>query len=63
MISKILCWLFGCKVKAKAVTRVLDKTEANPLTGAEDHIKMYRWEQLSHCLRCNKPNPEYRERS
>jgi hypothetical protein len=60
MLAKLWCWLFSHKFRQKAVTQITDKKETHPITGAEDFIKLYRWEQQPYCLRCNHSNPNYK---
>ena len=57
MIPKIICWMFGHRFKAKATVREFQTV--NQFTGLPQTGFYYRWEQQSHCLRCNKPNPNY----
>lgn len=51
MIKKLICWLWGCKVSAKALTGDQYDTY-NRLTNEPVKGNLYVWQKLKFCPRC-----------
>lgn len=59
MITKFICWFWGCKLVVKAFTGdTFDTT--NRMTGQPETGHLYRWEVQPFCIRCGQTNKRYR---